>query len=119
MLLPQEPHEQYEKEKTYDTRRWAPRSESVQYATGMSREQSLIASERMKQLGQNGNDTQLWIYLVVKAKFDGIKNNTAEEPGKSGPWIKAKIAGGQAEDGKSEYWYLRNQWTKTDRNEQI
>jgi len=75
----------------------------------MSREQLLIASGRMKQLGQNGNDTQLWMYLVVKVKFDGIKNNTAEEPGMSGPRIKVKIACCQAGDGKSEYRYLRNQ----------
>ena len=56
---------------------------------GKRRGQLLIASGRMKQLGQNGNDTQLWMYLVVKVKFNGIKNNTAEEPGMSGPWIKA------------------------------
>ena len=56
---------------------------------GKSRE---IAPEGMKSLSQKGNIAQLWMYLVVKVKFDGIKNNTAEEPGMSGPRIKVKIA---------------------------
>ena len=32
LFLPGEPHGQYEKAKRYDTRRWAPRLEGVQYA---------------------------------------------------------------------------------------
>ena len=44
---------------------------------GKSREQLLIAPERMKQVGQSGNDAQLWICLVEKVKFDAIMNNTA------------------------------------------
>ena len=50
------------------------RSVGVQYATGKSRE---IAPERMKRLGQSRNDTQLWMFLVVKVKSDAIKNNIA------------------------------------------
>ena len=50
-----------------------------------SRGQLLTAPERMKWLGQTGNDTQLWICLVVKVKSDAVKNNTAQEPGMSGP----------------------------------
>jgi len=69
-----EPHEQYEKAKRYDTGRWASRSESVQYATGESGGQSLIAPERMKQLGQGGNDTQLRISLVMKIKSNAVKS---------------------------------------------
>ena len=34
VFLPWEPHEQNEKTKSYDTRRWALMSEGVQYATG-------------------------------------------------------------------------------------
>ena len=37
----------------------------------------LIASERMKQLGQSGNNAQLWMCLVMKAKSDAAKNSTA------------------------------------------
>ena len=37
---------------------------------GKSREQLLIAPERMKRLGQSGNDTRLWMCLVVKVKSD-------------------------------------------------
>ena len=33
-VLPQELHEEYEKAKRYDTRKWAPRSECVHYAAG-------------------------------------------------------------------------------------
>ena len=56
----------------------SPRSEVVQYATG--EEQRVITNsspERMKQLGQNRNDTQSWICLVVKVKPDVVKNNIA------------------------------------------
>ena len=40
-----------------------------------SRGQLLTAPERMKWLGQTGNDTQLWMCLVVKVKSDAVKNN--------------------------------------------
>ena len=42
-----------------------------------SRGQLLIAPGRMKWLGQNRNDDQLWIYLVVKVKSNAINNNIA------------------------------------------
>ena len=44
---------------------------------GKSRGQLLIAAERMKQMGQSGNDAQLWMCVVEKVKFDAVKNNTA------------------------------------------
>ena len=37
----------------------------------------LTAPERMKWLGQSGNDAQLWICLVVKGKPAAVKNNIA------------------------------------------
>ena len=43
------------------------RSEGVQYATK--------APERMKQLGQSGNDAWLWICLVMEVKSDAAKNS--------------------------------------------
>ena len=52
---------------------------------GKSGGQLLIASERMKQLGQSGNDAQLWIFLVMKVKCDAVKNSIAQEPGMLGP----------------------------------
>ena len=57
------------------------RLEGVQYATGKSGGQLLIAPERMKQLGQSGNDAQLWMCLVKKVKSHAVKNNIAQEPG--------------------------------------
>ena len=42
---------------------------------GKSGGQLLIASERMKCLGQSGSDVQLWMCLVVKVKSDTVKKN--------------------------------------------
>ena len=42
---------------------------------GKSGGQLLTAPVRMKHLGQSGNDAQLWMCLVVKVKFDAVKNN--------------------------------------------
>ena len=53
----------------------SPRLEGVQYATG--EEQRTITAERMKQLGQSRNDTQLWKCLVMKVKSDAAKNSIA------------------------------------------
>ena len=39
--------------------------------------QLLIATERMKQLGQGRNGAQLWMSLVVNVKCDAVENNIA------------------------------------------
>ena len=44
---------------------------------GKSRGQLLLVPGRIRWLGQSGNDTQLWIYLVVKVKFHAVNNNIA------------------------------------------
>jgi len=44
---------------------------------GKSRGQIIIAPERMKWLGQSGNDAHVWMSLVVKVKYNAIKNNIA------------------------------------------
>ena len=41
---------------------------------GQSRE---IAPERMGRPSQSGNDSQLWLSLVVKVKSDAVKNSIA------------------------------------------
>ena len=46
----------------------------IQYTTGEEREVAIL---RMKRLIQSGNDIQLWLYLMVKVKFDAVKNNIA------------------------------------------
>ena len=53
----------------------SPRPVGVQYATGKSGE---IASERMKRLGQSGNNAQLYMCLVVKVKSDAIKSDAVK-----------------------------------------
>ena len=40
-----------------------------------SRGQLLITSEGMKWLCQSGNDTQWWLYLLVREKANDVKNN--------------------------------------------
>ena len=50
-----------------------------------SRGQLLIAPEKKKWLGQSGNDTQLWMCLVVKVKSNDVKNNIAKETGMLDP----------------------------------
>ena len=78
VFLPQEPHKQYKKAKRYDTRRGAPPGWKVSNKLlGKSREQLLIAPERKKRLGQRRNDAWLWMCLVVKVKFNAVKNNIA------------------------------------------
>ena len=44
---------------------------------GKSKGQLLIVAERMKHIGQSENDPQLLMCLVVKVKFDAVKNNIA------------------------------------------
>ena len=43
---------------------------------GKSRE-LLLVPERKKLLGQSENDTQLWMFLVMKVKSDVAKNSIA------------------------------------------
>ena len=54
-----------------------PRTEGVQCATGEGWRVITEAPERIRWLGQNGNNTQLWLYLVVKVKSNALKNNIA------------------------------------------
>ena len=46
----------------------------AQYATEMSGE---MTPERMKGRSQSKNNTQLWMWLVIEARFDAIKSNIA------------------------------------------
>ena len=47
-----------------------------------------LALEGMKRLSQGGNNTPLWMCLVMEVKSDAVKSNIAQEPGMSGPRIK-------------------------------
>ena len=70
----QEPQEQYEKAKRYDSGRWAhPQVNKV--SNMLLKKSEDIAPERMKRMGQSENDAQFWMCLVVKVKSDDIKNN--------------------------------------------
>ena len=62
---------------------------------GKSGGQLPTAPVRMKQLGQSRNDAQVWMYLVVKVKFNAVKNNITLEPGMLGSWIKINWAWSQ------------------------
>ena len=65
---------------------------------GETRGQQLlvVAPERMKWLGQSGNDTQLQMCLVMKVKSDAAKNSTAvgTAVGTVGTWnVRSMIQG--------------------------
>ena len=51
-----------------------PRSIGAEYATG---DQWRNSCRRMKRQSQSKNNTQLWIWLVMKVKSDAVKNNIA------------------------------------------
>ena len=51
-----------------------PRSVGAQYAAG---DQWRNNSERMKRWSQSKNNTQLWMGLVIEARFDAVKSNIA------------------------------------------
>ena len=51
-----------------------PRFIGAQYVTGDSGE---ITPERMKEWSQKKNNTQLWVRLVMEAKFHAVKSNIA------------------------------------------
>ena len=59
-----------------------PKSVDAQYTDGEGRE---TAPEGMKRVSQSGNNTHLWMCLVMKVKSDAVKNNIAQEPGMLGP----------------------------------
>ena len=44
-----------------------------------------ITPERMKLRNQSKNNTQLWMWLVIEARYDAVKSNIALEPGMLGP----------------------------------
>ena len=51
-----------------------PRLVSAEYATG---DQQSITPERMKGWSQSKNNTQLWMELVIEARSNALKSNTA------------------------------------------
>jgi len=44
-----------------------------------------ITPERMRRLGQDGNETQSWMCLLARVKSDALNNNIALEPGMLDP----------------------------------
>ena len=44
-----------------------------------------IIPERIKGWSQSKNNTELRMGLVIEARFDAVKRNIAEEPGRLGP----------------------------------
>ena len=70
VFLPWEPHEQYEKAKDMTLKVEPPKLVVSSMLLEKSRE---IALEGMKRQNQIGNDTQLWMCLVVKVKVQYCK----------------------------------------------
>ena len=55
----------------------SPSAQVSNMLLGENGRQLLIAPERIKHLGQSRNNTQLWMYLVVKVKSNAVKNSIA------------------------------------------
>ena len=80
---------------------------------GKSGGQLLIALGRVKQLGQTRNNDQLWMCLVMKVKFDAVKNSVAQESGILDPRIKVNCTW-SIRRWKSKHEHLRKsepKWT--------
>ena len=76
VFVPWELHEQYEKEKRYDTD--STPTDTGQWVPNMLLEKSEeITPEGKKRQSQSRNDAQLWICLFVKVKFNAVKKNIA------------------------------------------
>ena len=52
-----------------------PKSEGVQYAPGEEERAITNTSRKNEVAGPKQKGTQLWMCLVVKVKFDAVKNN--------------------------------------------
>ena len=59
-----------------------PRSVGAQYATG---DQWRNNSRKNEWMEPKQNNTQLWVGLVIEARFDAVESNIAYEPGLLGP----------------------------------
>ena len=59
-----------------------PRAVGAQYATG---EEWRNSYRRNEEAESKKKQCPSWICLVVKVKSNAVKNNTAQEPGMSGP----------------------------------
>ena len=59
-----------------------PRSVSAQHATADQWRNNSRKNERME---PKQNNTQLWVGLVIEARFDAVESNIAYEPGLLGP----------------------------------
>ena len=69
VFLPWEPHEQYEKAKDRTLKDELPRSIGAQYATG----DQWRNNSRKNGWSQSKNNTQLWMGLVIEARFDAVR----------------------------------------------
>ena len=85
VFLPWEPHEKCTKQKDRTLKNELPRSIGAQYATGDLWRNN---SRKNEWLEPKQNNTQLWVGLVIEARFDAVESNVAYEPGLLGPWIK-------------------------------
>ena len=72
------------KEKTKNIGHWkmrTPEKKISKLLLGKSGGHLLTAIERMKWLDQSRSDPQLWMYLVMKEKFNAVKKNIKKESG--------------------------------------
>ena len=119
VFLPLKPHQQYDKEERYDTKRWAPRLEGVPHAT--REEQRAITNSFRK----NEAAGPKWIRCsVVDVSGSESKVQCCQEQYRTETWNVRSMNQGildmvKQEMAKVKHWHLRNQWTKMDGNGRI
>ena len=62
-----------------------PKSEGVHCAPEEEQGAIMNSCRKNETAEPKQNDTQLWMYLVMKVKPSAVKNNIAQEPGMLGP----------------------------------
>ena len=73
VFLPGKPHKQYEKAKRFDTWRWAPRSESVQYTTGKEQRAITNSSRKNEAIGSNQKRHSVVDVSSGESEIDAVK----------------------------------------------
>ena len=91
VYLPWELHELCRRTKLWHQKMSPPGLKVSNILLGKSGGELLRVPERMKQLGQSRNDTQLWMCPVMKVKSNASENNIAQEPVMLGSMNQGKL----------------------------
>ena len=97
VFLPGKPHKQYEKAKRFDTWRWIPKSEGVQYTTGKEQRAITNSSRKNEAIGWNQKR-----HSVVDVSSDESKVHAVKEQYWIGTWNVRSMNQGKLDVVKQE-----------------